>query len=515
MSPSVPRFIRNPEFIGATAIGAAFLALYTYTLAPDILGHDVADWQAAGVTLGISHSPGSPAYTILSWLVSRVPVGNAAARVSFVSALMGAAGVVAVFVFMLLLLDRWLPAVVAAVTLGLGGQWWSQASVAQPYNSVATVVAVLLILLLLWHRKGDVRLVWGGALLTGVELAYHPSLLYFIPVLLAGMIILGPWRKLLSPKPLAVTAALLLAGLSLYAYLPIRGAMNPVILSEKITSLPHLFRFVTVSNARSTGTFSTEIPGQGELRERLSEVVRQGYFPSYAFLVFAPALTLLYPTVLRRLKKNRRFLLFLLGGALAHMAIVFVISGIYVQYYLPLLVYFALWAGFSIYLIMIVAEDYLDDRRLAIGAVSFAVAIYAVVLALGLPHIWPYVNHNDDRSMRAFTRWTFSQAKPGAVILANWESYTGLIYVQKVDGQRPDVKIISVAQDAWRQTANDIEHDSPGKQILLARTLPFDDGEGASPVGPVYFLDIKGRTYQNHSHGQPYASAVELFEVRQ
>jgi len=504
--------INRPRAIGAAVIGLVFFILYCVTLAPDVLGHDSGDWQSAGATLGIAHSPGSPAYTIISWLFAHIPVGTQAARVNLLSATLGAAGVAAVFVFVMMLFGRWLPALAAAVTLGLGGQWWAHASVAQPYNSVPVMITVLLILLLLWNRRGDVRVVYIGALLLGLQLAYHPSILYFTPVLAAGIFVLGPWRKVIRLKPILIIVFLMALGLSIYAYLPIRSAMDPAVRYQEIDSLSSLYHYVTVSEARSTGTFATRIPDQEELGERLTEVVRVGYFPSYAFLVFAPAVTLLYPAVLRRLKPYRRLLLFLLLGALFHMTVVFIISGIYVQYYLPVLLYFAIWTGFSIYLVMIVADIYLESRRQQQLVVLAATAVYGVVLALGLPQIWPYVNHHNDKGMRQFDDWVFSQAEPGAVVLAMWDSYPGLIYAQKVDGQRPDLKIEPVPPDTWRDFLPEVYAKNP-PQILYARSLPFDDRAGTTQIGSYYFVSIKGRTYQDQTHGLPFPAAVQLYEV--
>ncbi len=508
------RLTSHPAASGGAAVGIAFLALYTYTLAPDVLGHDSGDWEAAGALLGLSHSPGSPAYTIIGWLFSRVPIGSLAARVNFVSAVIGAAGVAAVFVLMYMLVRHWLPALISAVTLGVAGLWWSQASVAEPYNSVPAAIAVLLILLLLWHRNGTVKLVWAGALIIGVELAYHPTLLYFTPVLLAGVIVLGPWRKLLSIKGVAPVVVLLIAGLSIYAYLPIRSALNPPVFTEKIGSLTGLWMFVTVREARTTGSFGVHVPGITEIRARLSELMLQGYLPPFVFLVFGPALTLLYPKVLSRLRASRRFLLFLLGGGIFHIIVIFAISGVFIQYYMPLLLYFAIWTGFSMYLIMVVADAYLPREKLRLIPVVALAAVYFVFLALGVHQVWPFVNHRQDRGMRDFSNFVFKNAQPGAVILANWESYTGLIYAQKVDGQGRDVTIEAVSQDAWRSVLPRIRAQHPGAEIMLARTLPFNDSSGTSKIGSWFFIEVKGRTYQDQKHGTPGPASVELYRVQ-
>jgi hypothetical protein len=102
----VRRLVAAPRAIVAIVIGLSCLILYSITLAPDVLAHDSGEWQAAAATLGISHSPGSPAYLLLGYLFTLVPIGTEAARVSFLSAVVGAIGVSALFIFMIMLLDR-------------------------------------------------------------------------------------------------------------------------------------------------------------------------------------------------------------------------------------------------------------------------------------------------------------------------------------------------------------------------------------------------------------------------
>jgi 4-amino-4-deoxy-L-arabinose transferase-like glycosyltransferase len=506
-------FFFKPRVIGAVLSGVAFFGLYCYTQAPDVLASDCGDWEAAGATLGISHSPGSPAYTIISWIFSHVVLySNMAARVNLVSAVVGAIGVAAVFVFMIMLFDRWLPALIAAATLGLGGQWWAHASVAQPYNAVVTIIAVLLILLLLWQRSGDVRLIWGGSFLTGFGLSYHPSLLYFTPVLMAGLFVLGPWRKVLKLKAILLTLVFLALGLSIYAYLPIRSATNPAITYGKIDSLSSFFNFISASDARRTGAVEPGVPGAEVLQDKLSTVVRQGYFPSYAYLTFAAAIILLYPAVWSRLKSRSRMLIFLFLGALVHMAIIFAVSRIYVHYYLPLLLYFSIWSGFSMFLIMTMAEAYIKEGWTRKVPVVTAAAVYIIVLSLGIPTIWPFVNHHEDLSMRDYANMVFGRAKPGAVILADWPSYGGLRYEQQVEGKRPDLEIISVSPENWRENLAEVRSQQPS-QILTSHNYPFTKEDNAVTLSDGYRVSIKGRTYQDVRHGEPYPFVLQLFEI--
>lgn len=507
-------YLLRPRVAVGAGLGLVSLIIYTITLAPDVLAHDSGEWQAAGATLGISHAPGSPAYTIVTWLFSLVPIGSPAARVDFVSAVSGMAGVVAVYALMLVLLDRLLPAVVSAVTLAVAGLWWSHASVATPYNAIPALIAILLILLMLWSRNGDKRLVWAGALLIGLGLAWHLSLIFFLPVLLAGVFVLGPWRRLLQRRVLLVTAACLLAGLGSFLYLPLRSAMDPSVQYSRIDSPSAFLSFVTHSETRGEGRTVLRVPSGGEVKDRLIEVVQQSYYPSYAFLVFGPAIILFYPAVWPKIR-NRRAIIFVAAGMIVHVAIVFSVSGVYAyaQYYMPLLLYFSLWAGFSVFLIMSMGEAYLERGSLKYLPVLATGAVYLTVLLLGVGYKWDFVNHREDTGMRKFINSVFSQAETGGLVLAEWDSYTGLLYAQKVEGKRPDLKILPASRETWRDTLQEARAERPESQVLFSPTLPYDpEGDLTTLVGPSP-LSTKGRTYQDFFHGQPAPAAVMLFEL--
>lgn len=502
------------RIIGAVLIGLASLVMFSITLDPDVQPHDSGEWQAVAIRLGISHPPGSPLYALLGWLFTLVPIGSIAGRVTFVSAVVGAAGVSAIFVLIMLILDRWLPALVAAASLAVAGLWWSHASVATPYNGIPAIIAVLLILLVYWQRHGSPRLVWVGALLFGLGLGYHPSLVFFLPVLLAGVVVLGPWRDLIRPKAALLTILFFAVGVSVYAYLPIRSAANPEIMYEKVDSLQSLVRYVTAGEQRAAGEHGfIKFPSASDLMDRFTEVVRQGYYPSYAFLVFAPAVVLFYPAVWPRLKSMRRLLIYLAAAMAAHMFFIIAISGLFAQYYVPLLLYFSMWAGFSIWLVMVMAEEYLPEGRARLVPIALAGTLYLGVLALGINHTWDFVNHRHDRGMRNYADWVFENAGPNAVVLAEWNAFAGLMYIQKIEGQRPDLNINQV-DESWRDTLRSIRAAKPNAQILISLSQPHESSNDMVPVGGDYYLSIKGRTYQDRSHGEPYPLTVRLYDMK-
>lgn len=499
-------------------LGLASLILYSLTMAPDIGANDVAEWQAVAFRLGVAHAPGSPAYTILGHLFSLFPIGIPAARVTFVSVVVGAAGVVAIYSFVLILFDRLLPALVSAATLALAGVWWAHATVATPYNAIPTIMAVLLLLLLLWSRSGNVKLLWGGALLAGIGVAYHPLVMFFLPVAIAGIFILGPWKSLLKPRPFLILAAFFIAGISLYLYLPVRAGEQSAIVYQKIDSLSTFIDFVSASHARDTKLRVSVFPGFEEISDRVDEVVYVSYQPFFFIVIFAPAALLAYPGTWKRLRPQGRWLVFLLVGGVAQLFVTFIFSDVYAHYYLAMLFYFAVWAGLSIYLVEIGISFVIRANPWNQLTGMFAGIFFLAILAMGVPQNWDFANHADDLTMRNYVNFVYTKATPGSVVMASWESYTGLMYAQQVEGRRLDIILQSVASEDLQTVMAKDKSTRPSSSILVSASYNIKDKSDPMVRDPMMYggkhpLSIKALTYQDFDHGPPYPVATRLFEL--
>ena len=84
--PSTGATSRSPRACGAVA-----LAAYVRTLAPGLTSDlDSPMFQFIGRVLGVAHNPGYPLYTLVTWPVAQVPIGELAWRINLFSAVMGA-----------------------------------------------------------------------------------------------------------------------------------------------------------------------------------------------------------------------------------------------------------------------------------------------------------------------------------------------------------------------------------------------------------------------------------------
>jgi hypothetical protein len=227
---------RWPRLLALPVFGAA-LTLYGLTLSPSIaaLFDDSLEFQLVTYQLGIAHPTGYPLYTLLGWLFTRLPIGDVAYRVNLMSAVFGALAVALVYLVGLEIASNgergsWsavAAAAIGALALGVSPVFWSQATLAEVYTLNAAFVAGMLLLLARGVRRA--RDLMALAFLFGLSLTHHRTTVLLLPAIAFYL-----WRAArsgstsLAPagKTAVKSAALLMAPLLLYLYLPLRGQVG-------------------------------------------------------------------------------------------------------------------------------------------------------------------------------------------------------------------------------------------------------------------------------------------------
>jgi hypothetical protein len=205
----------------AAGLGVGFFVLYLLTLCRTVFWYDSAEFVTAAVTLGVTHPPGYPLYTLLGHLFTWLPVEPATA-VNLMSAAFAALAVGLVFgVGRRLDLDRG-PAAVGAATLGASGLFWSNALVAEVYCPAVAVAALVLYLLLRALEEQRFSLAVVAALLAGLGLGIHMS----VATLGLGFALLV-WLNGKRVARLFAAAGATLAGGLVFMYVPLRAAQSP------------------------------------------------------------------------------------------------------------------------------------------------------------------------------------------------------------------------------------------------------------------------------------------------
>lgn len=333
-----------------------------------------------------------------------------------------------------------------------------------------------------------------------------------MPVIVAGVFFLGPWRTLFKPRVALITILLGLVGMSTFLYLPIRSAANPPIIYQKIDSLSTFYEYITAAQARQSSLRESMLPGFSDVSDRFNEVVLFSYHSWFIFLVFVPTLLLLLPPLWPKLRSYWRWLVFLAAGMIVHVYLIFVLSDVYNHYYLPMLLYVSIWAGISVFLITSLYDALIKQGLLRWIPTTAVGVLFLGVLAAGLPHAWVFADHSDDRSMRAYIDYVFAESRTGAMVLANWESYTGILYMQKVEGQRPDILLYSVPVPIPGELLSSLKRQHPSSPVLVSRSFNITDADQLNGIRSDYPLSLKGGTYQDFDHGKPFPIAAQLFK---
>jgi tetratricopeptide (TPR) repeat protein len=255
--------MRRPLLLAA-GLALALFALDTRTLCPAFHADDSPETIAACATLSIQHPPGYPLHTLLGRLASLAWPGSPAWGLNQLAAVLGALSAGLLLLLALCILAELgapragregLAAALAALA-GLGWTWWSLSGTAKGgIYTLNLALSLCLFLLALAARErmalgqSPRRALAGLGLCLGLGLAGHwPSQLALLPSL---ALLLGPglWRQRGSAlRWMAPALAGLLAGLSLYLYLPLRASQHPLLSWGPMRSLADAW--AVVSRAR-------------------------------------------------------------------------------------------------------------------------------------------------------------------------------------------------------------------------------------------------------------------------
>ena len=475
----------------ATALVTLFaLAIYTRTMAPTITwqhrGADSGDLVTAAVNLGVPHPTGYPLYTMLAHLFTRLPGPEPAWQVTLFSAIAAALAVGAVFwachrlvqnregTAHLALLAAW----TAAGLYGFGDLLWSQATIAEVYSLNALLAAALLAAAL--YSPLRIR-PYVLALVLGLGLAHHVTIVFFLPALWPY---LPAIRKWLTPRRLLRLALCLLPGLVTYAYIPLRARANPIPNWGHADNLSSFTWLVSGAAYR----YYVAVLSRSYLLQRLSAWASL-WTRDLGVLGLALAILGLW----RWLETDRRFGLFGLTYVLllSSYNMIYMTADSYL-YLIPAAMVVATWVARG-------AVMLLDGQSPSeTGQGRRWIAFAAILILAGLPLYslagrYRSMDLSADREAYSFAQNVLDAAAANAIVISSGDRQAfSLWYVHSALGHRPDVIVVerrllafvwyrddlavrypelasvAVAHDAQQAIASLIEIGSQARPVQLA-----------------------------------------------
>lgn len=204
------------------------LILYLFTLSPTINFGDSPELISSAYTLGITHPPGYPLYSLSAKLFTYIPwIDSVAQKVNFASAFFSA---VSIFFIALIIASSGKTyslegATISALFLMASPTLWSQSVISEVYALNLFLFTLLLYLSFLWWKSADKRYLFAATFIYGLGLANHHTLVAFMPVLLA-FIFAGKRTSLIDLNRIIYLCILFILGFSVYIYLPLRAMQS-------------------------------------------------------------------------------------------------------------------------------------------------------------------------------------------------------------------------------------------------------------------------------------------------
>ena len=439
------------------------LALYLATLSPTIHSGDAPELATAGATFGIPHPPGYALYSLVANIWCRVlPLGEVAWRINLLSALSAAGAALLLFCTLARLNAGWMAGAFAALSLGLGATFWSQALISEVYAFDLLLAAAAIFTAVRVRQDSTL----GGALLAAACLGFwlcHRT----VNVLYSPVLVILAWPALLahgrSVRGAATLAAAAAAPLLVLLYLPLASSAEPMLDTGDPESWPRFWSLITAKVYRqylfagdmkqNAGVILSGLPRELGVALALAPLGLVVWWRRQRAVAVALALTVITN------------LLFAVSYGVPDVA-VFVLPGILAL---------AALAG--------LAFSYLARRLPTAPAAGVGLCLVLALAGVNL-------GENNLRAQtlaRDFARDSLSFVGQKALVLSHVDTVSfSLWYAQYVEGRRPDVLVISKGRAVdW--------HQEQARRLRPDLAVPFHSGADAASAWPALLLERNGR----------------------
>ena len=480
--------------------GLLSFIIYVSTLAPTITwrndGVDSGDLATAVAIGGVPHPPGYPTYLLVGEIFRFLPFGDVAYRLNLLSATSAAltVGNIGAVIYVTLLATvrqsekqratLWqqimlLCAGIASLAMAFSATFWSQAVIAEVYTLNAFFASLLLLLALHIHPANQGWLLPLTIGLFGVSLGNHPSILFFLPMLVFGLKVRWQWRSV------AIAGLAFFVGLLIYLLIPWRAATLPALNWGLATTWPN---FLWLLSAEPYRQFVFALPWQFVPQRILIELsLFAGGFLWWGLPVGGVGLQQLF-----RCQPNlayRSSVSFLL---ISSYAVGYNTTDSYV-YLLPAFLIFTLWVGWGLFHLSQILPPYL---KLSPKQSPLMMGTLMLLPILSLLLNFSEQNISRDEAALSFARRSLQVVHPDAVILSDNDPHTFALWYGRYGlGLRPDVAIVNsnLLPYAWYRQSLQITHenlrllDDTGHSL---KSLPAFLEQNLSAT-PIYFATLE------------------------
>ena len=484
----------NARITSTVGFIAAFFVpfvLYVRTLAPTVYNLDSAELTTAAYTGGLIRATGYPLYLLLGRLWSHaVPIGDVGYRMNLLSAVFGALTIALVYLILKRLgVGPW----AAAGALGLlmtAPYFWAMSLVAEVYTLQAALVAGLVLTALAWAKDPVPWRMGAATMLLGLGLAHHMTTVLLIPGWLRLMVGSDNSRELFGKRTLIMGAAGLIAGLSMYLYLPFLYSNAPEFnyagaydatgqfVARDLSTWDGLLWLA--SGRQFHGMVFNYTPNQ--------LVAQAGGFVVEVWrgLLIGTGPALLGAWVLTRRNRRVGVSLLMMVGVYA----VFIIgyqAGDKETMYLPIFLFLAVFLGVGYQALLDWVRDASDRAESRAGVRLLQLMIVAAIVVPTVLN-WPVVDRSSDWSARDRGESILRTVETGALVAGYFHTVPVIEYLQLVEGRRPDVDTVNRLLIRPPHLITLLNTQALRRPVYVDEVYASMTGYEIVPVGPLFRL---------------------------
>ena len=446
---------------------AVSFVVYLNTVCPTVYTGDSGELSATAFTLGIAHPPGYPLLILLGRAFLIFPLSNAAASLNILSALLTSisVGIAALLIHSLFFLPEnrnniqaILISIGGGLIFGFSNVLWAAAVGFEVYSLGILLILLTLFSLEKYDKCRKYIYVFAAVYLFGLSLANHLSAVSLFPALIILIVNSKPDFKRVSSLVFFFILAL-----TLYIYLPVRSAHNPLFDWNHPASLSSFIDHVTARR------YQTYITGFG-FENWFQNIWRSVRIMLNQYPFYISALGFIGLFVPGKIKINFKFVL------LSILLLNLLLSALYDipdidQYYLPSILILTL--GLFCFLDFILNRFNERIKYIVTGAL-------VIILAIGT--FFKNYNLNDQSNnnlARIYGENILKSTPENAFLISVGDnSNSTLYYLRYVEKMRTDLEIydsvISIERLKHRMKDFDLRNDLSGPDlcVLLGRAYP-------------------------------------------
>jgi hypothetical protein len=438
---------------------------YLLTLSPNLSFIDSGELAAVCTTLGIAHPTGYPLYTLLGRLFSLLQSEQPIRSLILMSAFWAALTNATLFFSFLLLSEiffkeklnpklKFSTAILTSFFFSFSPILWSQATTNEVYSLNVFLCSLLIFSALYWYKiisesanlePVSFRFIYLLAYLAGLSSGNHLLSILLIPALLF-LVISSADRKICNLKTLSLILFLLILGISIYLYLPLRASLTPALNWGNPSTFLNLRNHLSANMYKSRMFSETALMFFGNLKYFGTTFLKQ--FPVWA-------LPFILLGIYRGLRQNLKLFIFLVLIILFNLAwsLNYAIKDIDPYFLQTILV-----SSIFLYVGILFFMELLSKSRFCLrfterfkSMFSLGIVLFlAVFYFLRFPQEFKAQDRSKDYIPYDFTLNILRSSHENAVILTEvWDYYSPWLYLRFVGNKRPDLDIVQTDLLQW------------------------------------------------------------------